>query len=309
LLKAELPQPLADSKCLTVNAEQQRAGAEVYAVGAPASQELGFSLTRGIVSGLRERHGVHHLQIDAPVSPGNSGGPLLDAKGRVLGVVVSKLAGEALEGIAFGIPIDYATRALGLSLDAKSDPALESAPAQAIASDKTKAFLDPADAVPVLKRDQGKMFKMGDSLGGANMVKRRDAQQGVDVLQTWFYVAPNLELYMVSAPTAAKDRVSIRLQQKWGTITLGECKSLELVLNGRAYPATKVNVETIKSSSREATSKIEAQYPIAVLKRVREHAPTVTIRACENRWTFASTQTHAIHKMLKEHESISGEPL
>jgi hypothetical protein len=60
-------------------------GTRVYAIGSP--RDLSNTLSEGIVSGLRrETPGVTHIQTTAPISPGSSGGPLLDETGRVIGV-------------------------------------------------------------------------------------------------------------------------------------------------------------------------------------------------------------------------------
>jgi serine protease Do len=74
---AGTPQP-----CVALQGTPPAAGDDVYAIGSPASQDLAFSLTRGIVSGLRLLEGVQLVQTDASLSPGNSGGPLLDRHGR-----------------------------------------------------------------------------------------------------------------------------------------------------------------------------------------------------------------------------------
>jgi hypothetical protein len=86
-------------------------GAEVVAIGSP----LGFAntVTRGIVSGVRERNGVRLIQTDAAINPGNSGGPLLDRYGRVLGVNTLKLAGDDVQSMAFAVSIQYARVLLG----------------------------------------------------------------------------------------------------------------------------------------------------------------------------------------------------
>ena len=62
-------------------------GSRVWAIGNP--QGLANSLSEGIVSGLRSDEGVTQVQCTAAVSPGSSGGPLLDCYGRVLGVMAS----------------------------------------------------------------------------------------------------------------------------------------------------------------------------------------------------------------------------
>jgi hypothetical protein len=94
-------------------------GAEVVAIGSP----LGFSnsVTRGVVSGLRERSGVRLIQTDAAINPGNSGGPLLDRYGRVLGVNTLKLVVRGIEGMAFAVSIHYARTMLGPGFAPKSD--------------------------------------------------------------------------------------------------------------------------------------------------------------------------------------------
>jgi tetratricopeptide (TPR) repeat protein len=63
-------------------------GQKVYAIGSP--QGLEASLSEGMISGRRqEANGPPWLQFTAPVSPGSSGGPLLDATGQVVGVVTA----------------------------------------------------------------------------------------------------------------------------------------------------------------------------------------------------------------------------
>lgn len=75
-------------------------GDAVVVVGAPLGLE--HTVVTGVVSGQRERH----LQISAPLSPGASGAPVLDASARVVGVAVSKIVGVEVEGISFAIPVE-----------------------------------------------------------------------------------------------------------------------------------------------------------------------------------------------------------
>jgi S1-C subfamily serine protease len=89
-------------------------GAELYTIGTPADVDLGQSVARGILSGKRRVNERVYLQTDIAVSPGNSGGPLLTAKGEVIGLVVSKLVGSGVEGIGFAVPIEEVLRALAI---------------------------------------------------------------------------------------------------------------------------------------------------------------------------------------------------
>lgn len=83
-----------------------RIGSDVYVIGHPVG--LGWSVSRGIISGYREAGELSTsplIQTDAAISPGNSGGPLVNSDGHIVGIVVSKLAGGRTENVAFGIPV------------------------------------------------------------------------------------------------------------------------------------------------------------------------------------------------------------
>ncbi|HSK10511.1 MAG TPA: trypsin-like peptidase domain-containing protein [Vicinamibacterales bacterium] len=83
-----------------------RVGQEVLAIGS-ALGVLQNTVTRGIVSALRNAGGVALIQTDAAVNPGNSGGPLVDREGVVLGVMTIKMAGRA-EALSFAVAADHA---------------------------------------------------------------------------------------------------------------------------------------------------------------------------------------------------------
>jgi hypothetical protein len=104
----ELERPVAGLQPLLPGfLAQLKLGAPVIVIGHPHALDvsgreeglLNWSVSQGIISGV----GSHQLQTDAAVNPGNSGGPLIDCHGRVLGVVSAKLYAE---GIGFVIPID-----------------------------------------------------------------------------------------------------------------------------------------------------------------------------------------------------------
>lgn len=91
------PLPLGDATVL-------EPGDRLLAVGNP--QGLDFSVAEGIVSHVgRSLMGIGYLQVDVNVNRGNSGGPLLDSQGRVVGVV-SMMVGEA-SGLGLALPANY----------------------------------------------------------------------------------------------------------------------------------------------------------------------------------------------------------
>lgn len=87
-------------------------GDPVLAAG--SSLGLQGSVSTGVVGGIRVEGGVDYLQFTAPVSPGNSGGPLVDRFGRVLGVVVMKAVEQGAEGLAFAVPMERVCSALSV---------------------------------------------------------------------------------------------------------------------------------------------------------------------------------------------------
>lgn len=91
------PLPLGDAMAL-------QTGDRVVFIGTP--EGLDFTVHEGILShSMRGVLGVGYLQIDANVNSGNSGGPLFDTQGRVVGIVSAKVA-EA-DGLGFALPVNY----------------------------------------------------------------------------------------------------------------------------------------------------------------------------------------------------------
>ncbi|MEO8493632.1 MAG: trypsin-like peptidase domain-containing protein [Planctomycetota bacterium] len=94
------------------DSDQLEVGALVWAVGSPFG--LQHTITFGILSG-KNRGAMagtawqDYLQTDAAVNPGNSGGPLVDANGRIVGINAA-IVGDVYQGISFAIPSSIAKR-------------------------------------------------------------------------------------------------------------------------------------------------------------------------------------------------------
>jgi serine protease Do len=92
------------------DSDEVRVGQACYAIGNPRGLER--SVSEGIISTLKRiMDGRTHLQTTAAVNPGNSGGPLFNLKGEVIGVVDLKVSGQS-EGLNFAIPVDRVKRFL-----------------------------------------------------------------------------------------------------------------------------------------------------------------------------------------------------
>ena len=133
-----------------------RPGQEVIAIGL-ALGVLQNTVTRGIVSAVRNANGVMLVQTDAAINPGNSGGPLIDRSGRVIGITTLKIAstsGRSSESLGFAVAIDHAKPLL------EGRPAeLVGAPAGAAAAEGPLAgAFAPDRSQGDTARDQGSAF-------------------------------------------------------------------------------------------------------------------------------------------------------
>lgn len=99
------------------NSDELRVGELVIAVGNPLGFELFGSVTSGIVSALNREITINDknmtlIQTDAAINAGNSGGPLLNSCGQVIGINSAKMSSSygsaSIEGLGFAIPINDA---------------------------------------------------------------------------------------------------------------------------------------------------------------------------------------------------------
>jgi len=140
-----------------------RIGEEVIAIGTP----LGFlqnTVSRGIVSGLRDVGGATLVQTDAAINPGNSGGPLLNRNGAVVGIIKSGYV--ASNGLAFAVAVDHARALLTGTLDPSITPT---------GSTEYQA-LSPAVASPVDQRRLDAMRTYEETIG--QLARRADGLDG-----------------------------------------------------------------------------------------------------------------------------------
>lgn len=94
---------VAGRPLLSLNLSEPPVGSKVYTLGAPQGME--FSVSDGLVSPPREVDGVRYVQCSCPVSPGNSGGPLLNGKGEVIGIISWQRTDS--QNLNFAVPASY----------------------------------------------------------------------------------------------------------------------------------------------------------------------------------------------------------
>jgi len=101
---------------LPVREDEAAIGSGVFAIGSPLDEKNEGTVSAGVISSYRTEDNLRLIQSDVNVMPGNSGGPLLDDKGNVLGLTVSgqmNAAGGSM-GLNYFIPITDAMARLGL---------------------------------------------------------------------------------------------------------------------------------------------------------------------------------------------------
>jgi len=117
IVKFETPDVFAPAEL--GDSDKVRVGDWAIAMGNPLGEQFSFSVTMGIVSAVGREGGPggnisDFIQTDAPINQGNSGGPLVNIEGQVIGIntwIVSNNGGGSL-GLGFAIPINNAQRAI-----------------------------------------------------------------------------------------------------------------------------------------------------------------------------------------------------
>ena len=102
----------------TEDSDNIQVGERVIALGNPGG--LDFSVTEGIVSAVNRvvsSNNIGYVQTDVPISPGNSGGPLVNKRGKIIGINNFKISGEGFEGLGFAIPSNVINEAVNKIID------------------------------------------------------------------------------------------------------------------------------------------------------------------------------------------------
>lgn len=150
-------------------------GDDIYTIGAPNS--MAYTLTKGVIS-AKERmvSSQKYIQIDAAINHGNSGGPLLNDAGEVLGINTMKISDA--EGIGLSIPISVAVsfiESCGVTFDSENNASVTeqeetAAEASEGATSETQqaAPEEPAEDIPDVEEEKdGKFFYINVSVAAA----------------------------------------------------------------------------------------------------------------------------------------------
>lgn len=179
------------------NSDDINVGEQVVAIGSPVSRNFAGTVTSGIVSG-KDRNVyigdsvINYLQTDAAINEGNSGGPLFNAKGEVIGINTAKMSDD-VQGIGFAIPINILQEKLGFlsrvpvytGFTAK-DLSPEAMEALNISNGVVVIAVDkgsPADKAGIEEKDIILQFDGQEILKTTEMTELRERHEVGDVIQ------------------------------------------------------------------------------------------------------------------------------
>jgi serine protease Do len=133
-------------------------GEKAFVAGFPYGMPLG--LTQGIVSATNQMmENKPYIQVDAAVNPGNSGGPLLNERNQVVGIIVSKFSNA--DNMGFAIPVDALIETLPQIAEAKNSFSLKCASCDTLLFNKTKFYPSCGAQIDERLFDDYQLTKLG----------------------------------------------------------------------------------------------------------------------------------------------------
>ncbi|MBL8217055.1 MAG: serine protease [Bryobacterales bacterium] len=222
------------------NSDQLSEGDEVIALGAPRG--LSGSVSNGIISRWENRGQYRFLQHTSPISPGSSGGPLVNYRAEVVGVNVELL--QAANSVFYAVPINYIRASIANS-DGKIIPLARYAALVAEAKQKQQAaaFQDIVQKHFVTYRDPAGLFQM--LAPKATRTERteftNDENGGTRHVITAF-VFPNAEKGSIRGWISDGIRVHLRFPTKgdsWGTSGMRRWTDHQFTETARGYRNVK----------------------------------------------------------------------
>lgn len=197
-------------------------GDTVFTVGSPLGSEYMGTVTKGILSGTNRQVSVSTnsgnyimdvLQTDAAINSGNSGGPLVNVNGEVIGITSMKLVKDGVEGMGFALPIEYVMNYV---------EELESG----IKISRPVIGISIADSSYFYRGNSGVNGIFITSVEKDSIAEKSGLKEG-DII---------LKIGDVSINTSAEFRYNLYKYSSGDTITLtinrsGEVKSMQIVLN------------------------------------------------------------------------------
>jgi len=155
---------LMEAEGFIINAEELKRGEKISVIGFPYG--MPFSITEGVISAVNQLlDGKPHTQIDAAVNPGNSGGPVINEKGELIGIVASKFSDA--DNMGFAIPINILVNELEIAKELNSNFALKCNSCDSLIEKAVKYCLGCGDTIDETIFDDYELSDLGRFCEGA----------------------------------------------------------------------------------------------------------------------------------------------
>lgn len=234
-----LPLMLGDSNQIAV-------GEDIYVAGNPKGLEGSFS--KGIVSSIRQKQGL--VQIDAAISSGSSGGPVVNNRGEVIGIVAASFSSG--QNLNFAIPAIHLAR-LPLSWQAS----VNAAGALAITDKEEEKLIGPVQSVITL---EAKVDNKNDDAIEAEPVlqmKRTYNEIGAEIRSTYYKAngSTSGEFILEYNERGMRSRAILTMPDKEPSgKTYTDAENLDLKLKNRSYSVTKEDEYTAQNGTKVVRS-------------------------------------------------------
>jgi len=174
-LKVEKSDSVNDLAILTIDGElsvsalqlstvEPKPGTTIFAIGNPAGLER--SISNGVIAGIRQMGGRELVQISAPISPGSSGGPILNSSSEVVAVAVGIL--EAGQNLNFAVPVKFVQALLKGVVPSSDVPTLLSR-VDEISANRGEYSNDPDSSWMKAERQMEELLRQASTTAGKDV--------------------------------------------------------------------------------------------------------------------------------------------
>lgn len=257
------------------NSDSVQLGERLVAIGNPLGLER--TVSDGLLSSFRLEDGVRRMQVSIPVSPGSSGGPVFNASGEVVAVIVSGILSVDAQNLNFALPINYARGKLPLVRERKLMSVAEGGAAAALVGAGGPQL--PSGATP--RRVNADLMADYSTLNGAELWADYDDDAGArHIVQTTYRFSTSSDAVHTIERTE-QDRVRVKvaalrsadafIDRSLSTMTIGEVStqrssgSRTAIMNGVQPGSWTIAIASGMATISQAAGPSQVRVPLGTI--------------------------------------------